>query len=74
MHPRMSLGPLVSREPRKGYWSSLNPRIGGGLIWHFFDEDIFWWIHSQILIIDDYAYESMDFANDLNLMLPPGTN
>ena len=25
-------------------------------------------------MIDDYAYEGMDFTSDLDLILPPGTN
>ena len=73
MRPRMSLGPFDTREPRQGRWSSLNPRIGGGLIWHFFEEDFFQWLHGQIVMINDYAYEGMDFTGDPDLMLPPGT-
>ena len=74
MCPQMSLGPLDPREPRQGRWSSLDPCTRGGPIRHFFDEDFFQWLHSQIVIFDDYAYEGMDFTGSPDLMLPPGTN
>lgn len=69
MRLRMSLGPFDLREPRQGQRASLNPHIGGGPIWHFFE-----WLSGQIVMIDDYAYEGMDFIGDPDLMLPLGTN
>jgi len=74
MRPRMSLGPLDPRELIKGQWASLDPRTGGGPIWYFIEEDFFEWLSGQIVMINEYAYEGMDFTDDPNLILPPRTN
>lgn len=73
MHPRMSWGPFDLMESRKGWWSSLDPHIGGGLIWHFFVEDFFQWLRGQIVMIDDYVYKGIDFTSEPDLMFPPRT-
>lgn len=74
MRPQMSLGPLDPREPRQRQWALLDPRTGGGPIWHFFEEDFFVWLSGQIVMIENYAYEGMDFTSDPYLIFPPSTN
>lgn len=74
MRPRVILGPFDLRETRQGRWSSPDPRTGGGPLRNFFDEDFFQWLRSQIVIVDDNAYEGIDSTSDLDFMLPPGMN
>lgn len=70
----MSLGPLDLREPKHRRWAFLDPHTGGGPIRHFFEEYFFEWLNGQIVMIDDYAYEGMDFTRDPDLIFLLGTN
>jgi hypothetical protein len=53
-------------------WCDLMSRHVAGPIIKY-NDTFFYWIEPQILMIDDYAYVRMDFFNDLDLVLPEGS-
>ena len=38
-----------------------------------YNDTFFDWLDPQILMIDDYAYDELDFCNDPDLVLPEGS-
>ena len=36
-----------------------------------FGDPFFQWLRDQLLMVEDYAYEGIDFSGDPNLPLPP---
>jgi hypothetical protein len=60
------LGP---RDPRMLRWCRLMARHVAGLIVKY-DDIFFDWLQNQMLMVDDYAYDGLDFRGDPDLALP----
>ena len=48
-------------------------RLGGGRVSNPYPADLFPWWRRQIVAIDDYPYEGIDFLGDPDMPLPPGS-
>jgi hypothetical protein len=59
------------RDPRMKRWCDLMARHVAGPIIKYNDA-FFDWLRPQILMIDDYAYASLEFWGDPDLALPEG--
>ena len=53
-------------------WVQVMDCIGVGRGKVKFGDPFFIWLRDQILMVEDYAYASMDFTGDHDLPLPPG--
>jgi hypothetical protein len=54
-------------------WTEVMRRQGGGRVQTPYNEDFFYWWRRQVIALDDYPYEGIDFRGDLDMSLPPGT-
>lgn len=61
----------LPHDLRLVWFSQHMPRGGGGQKMHF-PPQFFGWLCHQLLVVNDYAYASVDFRWDLDLPLPPG--
>lgn len=59
--PKVSVSVNNPRDPRMGIWVDLMKFLGGGDVPRMtFDDDFFTRWDQQIIIVNDYLYESMD--------------
>jgi hypothetical protein len=47
-------------------------RQGGGRVLTPYNKDFFYWWLRQVISLDDYPYEGIDFIGYLDMPLPPG--
>jgi len=73
MRPRVSRVAPGPREPRMAQWTEMMARIGGGIPTNQFGHEFWDWWADQTPFIDDYAYAGVDFRQDPDLPLAPGT-
>jgi hypothetical protein len=52
-------------------WVELMTHHCGGPIVSY-DENLFKWMKKQLIMVEDYAYEGMDFQGDIDLILLAG--
>jgi hypothetical protein len=71
--PRVEIilcGPL---DPAMARWTEVMRWKGGGRVPTPYNDDLFlWWIR-QVIALDDYPYEGIDFRGDTDMPLPPGS-
>jgi hypothetical protein len=47
--------------------------VGGGRVPTPYNEDFLYWWRRQVIALDDYPYEGIDFRGDPDMPLPPGS-
>ena len=45
---------------------------GGGSVQSVYDDDFYFWWEHQLLALEQFPYDGMDFQGDADLVLPPG--
>jgi hypothetical protein len=50
-------------------WVDLMTHHGGGPI-VCYDDNFFKWMKKQLIMVEEYAYEGMDFQGDIDMILP----
>ena len=68
----MTIIMLEPEDTRILTWVLVMPRHGGGGLRVSYRSGFFPWLRSQLLMIEDYAYEGEDFRDDLELALLEG--
>jgi hypothetical protein len=48
-------------------------RLGGGRVSTLYNDEFFHWWRRQIIAIDDYPYEGINYRGDHEIPLPPGS-
>jgi len=73
------LGPRVEILPRGPHnlamarWTEVMRWQGGGRVSTPYNEEFFYWWRRQVIALDDYTYEGIDFKGDPDMPLPLGT-
>ena len=73
LSPTVEITPHGSQDPAQLRWVNVMQRLGGGQVANPYPTDFFLWWHRQIIAIDDYPYEGIDFRGDPYMSIPPGS-
>ena len=65
-----SLGRIDAEDPKMVRWVLIMARHGGGGSKVTYGLVFFFWLRSQLLMIEDYAYEGEYLCHDLELAFP----
>ena len=70
MRPQVTITELEPEDPKMIAWVTSMPLLGGGGPKVSYRSGFFHWLRSQLLMVEDYAYEGADFRDDPELALP----
>ena len=71
--PRIDIAPDRVQVPSQRHWANVMHKLGGGRVANPYLTEFFPWWWRQLIAIDDYPYEGIDFRGDPDMPLPPGT-
>jgi hypothetical protein len=54
-------------------WNEVMQQLGGGSMPTPYDNEFFHWWQWQIIVINDYPYEGIDYQGDCDMSFPPGS-
>ena len=72
MRPQVPMRRLDPKDPRILRWVLVMGLYGGRGPKVVYGSTFFHWLRGQLLMIEDYAYDGVDFRDDLELVLPEG--
>ena len=68
----MTITRLDPEDPRMLAWVTAMPHLGGGGTKVSYGSSFFCCLRNYLLMVEDYAYEGVDFHDDPKLALPEG--
>ena len=72
MRPHVTITRLEPEDPRMIAWDTSMRHLGGGGPKVIYKSGFFCWLRNQLLMVEDYAYEGVDFQNGPEIFLPEG--
>ena len=72
MRPQVNVSRLDPEDPRMLRWVYVMAHVGGEGHKFVYKSAFFHWLRGQLLMIEDYAYEGVDFCKDPELPLSEG--
>ena len=64
LRSQVTITRLNLEDPKMVAWVTAMPRLGGGEPKVNYRFGFFRWLRNQLLMVEDYAYEGVDFHND----------
>jgi hypothetical protein len=69
--PRFEILPRGPHDLAMAWWTKVMRWQGRGRVPTPYNEDFFYWWRRQVISLDDYPYEGIDFKGDPDMLLPP---
>ena len=72
LRPKVTITRLEPKYLRMLAWVIAMPRLGDASPKVSYGDGFFQWLRNLLLMIEDYAYDGVDFRHDPELVLPKG--
>ena len=72
LRPQITITRLEPEDPRMLAWVTAMPCLGSAVPKVSYGAGFFRWLRNQLLMIEDYAYDGVDFHHDPELVLLEG--
>jgi hypothetical protein len=71
--PRFEIVPHRPCDPTMSRWTEVIRRLGGGRVPTPYNDEFFFWWHRQVIGLDGYPYEGINYRGDPDMPLPPSS-
>ena len=72
LQPHMVVQDSGPREPWMRRWCEMMVHEGGGIVGHFFTQEMLYQWRQLLVVVEDYPYAEMDYQWDPEMAQPPG--